>query len=235
MDNSIFKEKLKYIVILWDKTEIIVKLSENVCGAILSTSINELRYAARNLIESILILQSESSNNLLIDKIEKNLLNAQHDSVDAIIAYIDNFLDNLLNYFDIELTHKYLPNYSENKALIQKLSFIVNESRQERGNSKNVYDDMVEKDIPKLIEFWKQAIISEKLMKAAALRRQELLDKQAKDAEIVKESLVIAKKSLEEAKKSRVWTIVGVAIAVLTLTEIYPFVKNIVILKISGG
>ena len=133
----------------WDKTEKWIKDGEFVVGDTIIPSINEMRYAGRQLVDACRMAQnshSEKARNHVLEA-GANLTKARHDVVDTCISYICNTMEDEAIRLGAGNILKHFPDYGKILTLLDDIGNKISESRENRKQRDEIYNDIMENDM----------------------------------------------------------------------------------------
>ena len=141
----------------WDKTEKWIKDAEFVVGYAIIPSINEMRYAGRQLVDACQVVQNSDSEKAMNHVLEAgaNLTKARHDVVDACASYIYNITEYEGNRLGAGNIQRHFPDYGKILALLDIIGGKISESRENRKRRDEIYSDIMESDMPKIFDAYR--------------------------------------------------------------------------------
>lgn len=168
---------LQKLVESWDKSESRIKSAERIRTEVSEASINELRYGGRRMVDALkIMLNPEYSVDPALFKThlieaKECAIKAEHDAIDAIIFYVDKHLRHIEKYIDADIIHELFPEYIVVRTKLHDVSILIEESRADRRNRHDIYDEIEKNHLETIITFHRHLNISEDLMIAKAEER----------------------------------------------------------------
>ena len=141
----------------WDKTEKWIKDGEFIVGDAIIPSINEMRYAGRQLVDACRMAQNSDSQKAMghVLKARADLMKARHDVVDACIGHIYDNVEEAQNRLGAGNILKHFPDYGEILALLDDIGKKISESRENRKQRDEIYSDLMEGDMKKIFAVYR--------------------------------------------------------------------------------
>lgn len=141
----------------WDKTEKWIKDGEFIVGDAIIPSINEMRYAGRQLVDACRMAQNSDSQKALdhVLKARADLMKARHDVVDACIGHIYDSVKEAQNQLGAGNIQKHFPDYGKILALLDVTRGKISESRENRKQRDEIYSDIMGSDMPKIFDAYR--------------------------------------------------------------------------------
>ena len=138
----------------WDKTEKWIKDGEFVVGNAIIPSINEMRYAGRQLVDACRMAQNSDSQKAMdhVLKARADLMKARHDVVDACISHIYDNVKEVQNRLGAGNIQKHFPDYGKILVLIDVIGGKISESHENRKPRDEIYSDLMEGDMKKIFD-----------------------------------------------------------------------------------
>lgn len=179
----------------WVEAERIIKLAELITAKAVLPSIQELRYAARRLVDACEVLRASTGNTRteeqiravdthLIEAIE-NVIKARHDATDASILFLHKKLNTMLAQFGLELMVLQFPSFSALHAELRDAGLRIVQSRRNRPNLDKSYLDIQTKHLDKLIALNDEMSTSEtKLMAMVEAKQKERFERDKAQSEL---------------------------------------------------
>lgn len=161
------KEKITAAVAEWDKAEEYIKLAEQIEANVETVAVAELRYAGRRLVDAINEYGNTGEDGdfgLFIDETRAFCLRAQHDALDSIFLFLRKRLFLIENEFGREIISQYSAQYVELWEQIYEADEYVAASRGDRLKRPELYDQMADELIPRMIKTYRALKSSEELM-----------------------------------------------------------------------
>lgn len=158
----------------WMRVEEALKQTERIKNEAFIPSINELRYAARRVVQANIDLSSGSATDEdvrrhLTEAIE-NCIKARHDAVDSAINYIHEKLDEACTSIGYPRIISVFPEYEETRKKIHEIDMMVIESRKNRSTLTKQYDEIEKTHLDKMVEFYLKLETSPKIVASMARR-----------------------------------------------------------------
>ncbi len=139
----------------WNKTESWIKQGELVTKKALMPSINEMRYAGRQIVDACHAASNNSNAGQHLVEARSTLLKARHDVVDSIVIYISDNADNHRDRLHAGNLHKNFSNYEELFGLLKTITDKILLSREDRNHRDEIYGEIMKNDMSNLIKFHK--------------------------------------------------------------------------------
>lgn len=143
VDQSKINEATRF----WDETERVIKEAEQISQEMVVPAISELRYAGRKLIDYLTaIAQPQKGRDAEEDIIDfyQCCIRARHDSLDAAVGYIIQYLEGLEQEVQPQIIARTIDDYKGFKETLFEVSGKIIGSRQDRPRRIEVYDDILE-------------------------------------------------------------------------------------------
>ena len=156
-------EKFSQLSDDWDKTEKWIKEGELFVGkAILSPSINELRYAGRRLVDVIRAAQrgDDERTSYHFSQVQDNLVKARHDVVDAVVMHISEKTNKYRESIGAGNLKTHFSGYEELFGLLKTINQKITCSRGNRENRDTIYGEILNSDFKTLRKLYDQLIAS---------------------------------------------------------------------------
>lgn len=158
----------------WMRAEETLKLTERIRNEAMMASIQELRYAARRLVQALIVLRDNKATNKedcqkeiqhhMIEAIE-NCVKARHDAVDAAVSFVHARIEEFVKSVGVEITLQCFPNFAVLRKQIKAIDKLIVESRAERKNLDPSYNLIRIEHLPKVIDFYDELVVSEGIAK----------------------------------------------------------------------
>lgn len=144
----------------WNKIEKRLKSAEQVLGDVVTPSINELRYAGRQVVDAWKIYEAHNNGEGVDEKqfshhvsvAKQYLINADHDIVDAVGLWISIRLNDIISQYGYGFLKENISDFDEKDELLKQLQIIIACSREQRRDRISEYDHASEKLIPTLLD-----------------------------------------------------------------------------------
>lgn len=151
---------LKETVKRWNDFEETLKKYQLSTGKMPVASINELRYAGRQVTDCLYMILSDKSldENKMLKKIcvaNQYFDNAVHDLFDVINFNVNKVHKQFLDHYGQNYTEN---NYTHQKEKLEKMNADIIASRKNRDKRKIIYDNLIENDIEFCCKFEKYLI-----------------------------------------------------------------------------
>ena len=140
----------------WDKTEKWIKDGEQINKDVLIPSINEMRYAGRQIVDACRATQNHDDAKATdhIQEVRRNLLRARHDVVDAVFMYISENSDEIKKKVGAGNLKTHFDAYEKLFGLLKTVANKISVSRQNRNRRDEIYTDIISNNIPELHELY---------------------------------------------------------------------------------
>lgn len=168
------KEYLSDFLSEWMRAEEVLKLTERIRNEAMMASIQELRYAARRLVQALIVLRDNEATHKedcekeiqrhMIEAIE-NCIKARHDAVDAAVSFVHARIDEFVKSVGVEITLQCFPNFATLRGQIKRTDKLIVESRAQRKHLDPSYDLIRTEHLPKIVDFYDELVGSESLAK----------------------------------------------------------------------
>ena len=169
----------------WMRADEVLKMVERLKIEVFIPSINELRYAARRIVQAELLGLSQSHDDEAIQKKEEtirihlieaieNCRKARHDAIDSAVNYAHQEITNLVKLVGVVSVIKIYPEYKELSKKIKKIDALIINSRKERTSLDDEYEKIKNDHLKQIVD------LNEKLMRSELLFNAEI--KQRKNA-----------------------------------------------------
>ena len=160
--DAMVVERLRGIAARWHKVERNLKRIENLRGQIAIPSINELRYAGRAIVDGLVILLEQHSNDdgnpdresfeALMIEAKSCCETADHDIVDAIVVYLSDRLALLVDEFGLKNIALYFPAYTSIRKTLRDVQEKIAYTREYPSERESIYNELMVK-LDDLFEF----------------------------------------------------------------------------------
>ena len=162
----------------WMQVEEALKQTERIKNEAFIPSINELRYAARRVVQADIDLKNNCATDddvrrHLIEAIE-NCIKAKHDAVDSAINYIHEKLDEACTSIGYPRIIAVFPEYVEARKKIREIDKLVIESRKNRSTLTQHYFEIEKRHLNEMVEFYLKLETCPKIV-ASMARRDRLV------------------------------------------------------------
>lgn len=171
-----FHPKYKEYLEDWAKAEEVLKLTERIKNETFIPSINELRYAARRVVQAETDFISgkgtdDEINSHLTEAIE-NCRKARHDAIDSAINYIHEKTDELMSKVGLAELHAGFPKYAALKTRMKDIDKKIVKSRAERHRLDIEYEDIKKNHLKEVVDLYAEMEASVPLIDAI-IRKQK--------------------------------------------------------------
>ena len=166
------KNILNKLIEEWNKAEEALKHAENIQGEVVASSINELRYAGRKIIEALSLDDNKEQSRRLLDDAIFDCMRARHDAIDAITAYISDSIDNITNELGVDVVLTCYHDLPKLLAEIGRIQGYIAHSRENRLNRDAIYETLQITDLPNIISMYLDLKSNESLMTSLAEKRK---------------------------------------------------------------
>lgn len=158
----------------WMRVEEALKKTERIKNEAFIPSINELRYAARRVVQANIDLNNGSASDEdvrrhLTEAIE-NCIKARHDAVDSAINYIHEKLNEACTSIGYPRIISVFPEYEETRKKMHEIDKMVIESRKNRSTLTEQYFEIEKTHLDKMVEFYLKLETSPKIVASMARR-----------------------------------------------------------------
>lgn len=139
----------------WDKTEKWIKDGEQIRGKPIIPSINEMRYAGRQIVDACRATQSHNDAKATdhIQDARRNLLRARHDVVDATFNYIVKNAHNIQQEVGAGNLKTHFGAYENFFGLLKTVANKISNSRQGRECRDEIYHEIINNHLPELCKW----------------------------------------------------------------------------------
>lgn len=163
-NSTDLRGRLETLAQKWARVEAAIKQVEVLQYRVELSAINELRYAARQLIFILPNIYDHSEGTTVnLEQIERRitvaeqyLTNADHDVTDAVIAFIGLIIDDLKKKYGMKALCKDFPAFKEVDLLKDKASQLIVASRGNAAERDANYQEIRTNIEPKLLEFYQE-------------------------------------------------------------------------------
>jgi hypothetical protein len=171
---------MKRLLNRWEEVEGNIKSAELVHRSVPIPAINELRYAARQLIWAITSAScSNNADGSLIDKAlsnaEQYITNTDHAVVESVVLYISWHIDELNYRFGQVAISEQAPYYEKLCGIRNDCVRLIEESRRNPSQRDQNYQQIKDKYISELIQHSKNIIETDVIM--SLNKRQSAIEK----------------------------------------------------------
>lgn len=154
------RKELGTLLERWYEVERWIKRAEHVNKKAVIPAINELRYAARQVIHAIKVISSKKPlNEGEINSVRRRIIltrqfimNAEHDICDAIASFYKDVIDDLDRNIPVSIIQIYYPGYVEFRKNLQDCLQKIQDSRRDQDDRINIYEEIRTKYLGYLIE-----------------------------------------------------------------------------------
>ncbi|MEQ1888028.1 MAG: hypothetical protein ABL951_02475 [Alphaproteobacteria bacterium] len=170
-----YKEILAEIAREWDKADKDIKFAEQVCQKITISSIFELRYAGRRIIDALNMIAADADLKdvtLLLQEAKFDCHRARHDAIDAATSKIALDIDNMGRKLGYNAILKAYPGFAAFRYLLSGIRKKIAASRGNRQNREAIYASIEEDGFKGLVDEFDKIQEAEKIMKSLAKRER---------------------------------------------------------------
>jgi hypothetical protein len=198
------KDKLEEIILLHNSFCQALKLVEQLKGEIDFASVNDIRYALRACLDCIqAILHGDQNKFDTSYDLTLNALNiGWHDLVDISVAEYKLYMEALNSKYGPSLVAKHLPN-KEHAMIIFEIEDQVRGSRTNRFDRSEIYKNITDNHLEKLLKLYRIAVTSESTIEA------EFIEIEAK-----------SQKTVQDTGRQRIIVIATVLIALVAVAGV---------------
>ena len=161
----------------WKTAEERVKGAEQIReGEVVVSSIFELRYAGRKLIEVLklaldkdLLEDTDARKSALISLAEaaECCVKAKHDAIDSVMTFLTLYFKDARTRLNVRLIQKYFPNFLEQTSKIRSVQLKIAASRRDTAtNREQIYEEIYTNDLPVLLDLFEKITASSDLVDA---------------------------------------------------------------------
>lgn len=170
-----YKDILAEIAREWDKADKDIKYAEQVCQKITLSSIFELRYAGRRIIDALNGIAADADLEgvtLLLQEAKFDCHRARHDAIDAATSKIALDIDTMGRKLGYNAILKVYPNFADFRTLLSGIRKKIAQSRGDRQNREKIYAFIEENELEGLVDKFDEIQEAEPIMKALAKRER---------------------------------------------------------------
>lgn len=177
----------------WKKAEEAIKDAEYAEKDLNVASIVELRYAGRRFIEVIeYYLNNHSSTSgddinvlrKIIFEATQNCIRARNDAIDVIVTFINDYFADIEDKYTVAVVRTYFKEYTEIRSKMFQMQDIISKSRTRALDERHeLYDEVHKEYLPRVVELYRQMILSEDLIEKDILQARERADAERANAE----------------------------------------------------
>lgn len=139
----------------WNKAEEDIKIAEQIGDKVVYSSISELRYAGRRLVDALAAISDNADEEAVRNFVQDALFNchrARHDAIDAATSAMARDLEYATNNFSPEIIQRIYPELHTIAADVKTLRDKISESRKDRGNREAIYGAIEKDDFKKIVD-----------------------------------------------------------------------------------
>lgn len=167
-----FQAILAEIAREWDQADEDIKLAEQVCLKITFSSIFELRYAGRRIIDALNKITADGSQKEILDLLQDAKFDchrARHDAVDAATSKIAIDIENMGKKLGYRAILKAYPEFSSFRQQLSSVRNKIAESRGDRQNREAIYVALEQGEFKSLVNAFNGIQEAEPIMKDLAI------------------------------------------------------------------
>lgn len=160
----------------WNAAEASYKRAEQLGDKTATSSINEVRYAGRKIVEVMAMIKSDSDPKEIEDKIRDiyaDIHRAHHDAIDAGIAVIGLRMKAVRDEVPAKIIREAFPEYIDLLAKLGEVQEKIVDSRQDRNARGDIYIEIENGCYAELHALFKRFLACEKLLIAEAKQESE--------------------------------------------------------------
>jgi hypothetical protein len=161
----------------WNISEKYMKIAEQVGDKAVISSINELRYGGRKVLEAIAIEKTDKTRALaILSDALHDCYRARHDSIDASVSVINKHVNIMVRRLGYSKVAGVLPDLGELIISLSNAQEKIASSRSNRLERGLLYDSIKEIDLPAIRRSYDKLRASEPpIMAEAARERRNIL------------------------------------------------------------
>jgi len=158
----------------WNRVEGLLKRAERLRNQAIIPSINELRYAGRNIIDALNILVNKSDQpwqdvfpefKSFIIEAQVCCRKAEHDIVDAMVFYLHGKMKNMREEFGFANIQRFFPEFVKFTTQMAEINAFITQSREEREKRPEIYQKILVEYLPDLEKWHKELEVSHEAMR----------------------------------------------------------------------
>ena len=166
-------EEFNALAAAWNEAEVALKQAEQIDGEAVTSSVNELRYAGRKIIEAkeVYAQDPDRSADLLRDA-RMDCMRAQHDAIDAAVSFMNREIDLFVRKVGYTRAATSMPDLGPLLRSLSSAQIAIAASRGRRTERALTYDDLRQVELGRLrASFDELRIVKPALLREVAKTR----------------------------------------------------------------
>ena len=157
----------------WNVSEQYMKIAEQIGDKAIISSVNELRYGGRKVLEALSTQTSDKSRALaILSDALHDCYRARHDSIDASVSTMNRHVDLMTKRLGYSKLAAALPELGQLVLALSQAQEKIANSRSRRLDREAIYEDIKDIDLPAIRRNYDQLRASEALITQETVRER---------------------------------------------------------------
>jgi len=143
----------------WDRAEKWVKRAELFQQRVVDSSLNELRYAGRRLVDALAGADKEDfpAASVHLEQANENIYKASHDAIDTVVAFVSQEINRHAIALGYANLNDHFGHYQELSGAFTTIKGQIEQSRESREQRDEVYNEIAEgADFVNLLKYFNE-------------------------------------------------------------------------------